>query len=86
MPHVIVIIPAGDAAPLLGDTSALGETCRDLEVAVVDDGSRDAAPAIVGAAAATDGPVRLIREADAGVATARNRVLAAGGDRRDGGR
>ena len=49
MPHVSVVIPAYDAEKTVGAaiSSALWQTYRDLEVVVVDDGSRDATGAIV---------------------------------------
>jgi glycosyltransferase involved in cell wall biosynthesis len=50
--------------------SVLAQDCRDLEVVVVDDGSSDDGPRIV--AQCPDPRVRLLRQANAGVAAARN--------------
>lgn len=71
---VSVIIPAYNAAAFIADTldSALAQTYRSLEVVVVDDGSTDATADIVGAAAARDSRVRLLRQQNRGVAAARN--------------
>jgi glycosyltransferase involved in cell wall biosynthesis len=79
MPRVTIIIPACDAAPFVAETlaSVLAQTYRDLEVVVVDDGSRDATAAVVDAVATTDPRVRLIRQQNAGVAMARNRAFEA---------
>ncbi len=78
-PLVSVIVPAHDAAAFIQATleSALAQTHAHLEVIVVDDGSRDATPAIVTELAAQDERIRLLRQPNAGVAAARNRGLAA---------
>ncbi|HUK94724.1 MAG TPA: glycosyltransferase [Gaiellaceae bacterium] len=75
MPRVSVVIPAYDAQTTVGGaiSSALWQTYRDLEVVVVDDGSRDATGAI---AAAFPEPVRVVHQENAGVAAARNRGVA----------
>jgi glycosyltransferase involved in cell wall biosynthesis len=72
---VSVVIPCFDARATVGAaiSSALWQTYRDLEVVVVDDGSRDATGAI---AAAFGDPVRVVRQDNAGVAAARNRGIA----------
>jgi glycosyltransferase involved in cell wall biosynthesis len=69
--RVSVVIPAFDAELTVGGaiSSVLGQTYRDFEVVVVDDGSSDATGAI---AASFPDPVRVIRQENAGVAAARN--------------
>ncbi|THD78845.1 MAG: glycosyltransferase family 2 protein [Phenylobacterium sp.] len=77
-PLVSVIIPAFNAAAFVGRTlaSLRAQTFADFEAIVVDDGSTDATAAIVREVAAADPRIRLIRQANAGVAAARNRALA----------
>ena len=72
-----VLIPLYNKAAYIDCTlqSVLAQDCRDLEVVVVDDGSSDEGPHIV--AQCPDPRVRLLRQANAGVAVARNRGIAA---------
>ncbi len=76
MSLVSVVMPARDAAPHVGAAvaSVLAQTHRDLEVVVVDDGSGDETAAI---AASFGGRVRVMSQANAGVAAARNRGIEA---------
>lgn len=78
-PLVSVIVPAFNAAQYVRDTleSVLAQTHRNIEVIVVDDGSTDDTPEIVSEIAATDPRVRLMRQANAGAAAARNTGIAA---------
>jgi glycosyltransferase involved in cell wall biosynthesis len=71
---VSVVIPAFDAATTLDDTltSVRAQTHAALEIIVVDDGSTDDTAAIAMRHAAQDARVRLLRQANAGVAAARN--------------
>lgn len=73
--RVSVVVPAYDAKATVGAaiSSALWQTFCDLEVVVVDDGSRDATGAI---AEAFGEPVRIVRQENAGVAAARNLGIA----------
>ncbi len=75
---VTVVIPAYNAARTIDETlrSARAQTHRHLEILVVDDGSKDETAAIVLRHAALDDRVRLISQANAGVACARNRGIA----------
>lgn len=70
-PLVSVVIPAYNAAALIGATldSVLAQTYGNLEIIVVDDGSTDDTPRVLEAYA---GRVRVLRQANAGQAAARN--------------
>ena len=71
---VSVVVPAYDAEPFIGDCleSILSQTSPVSEILVVDDGSTDRTSEIV---SGFGGPVRLIRQENAGVSAARNRGL-----------
>ena len=75
---VSVVIPAYNAAATIGETldSVRAQTHRRLDIVVVDDGSTDRTLEIVRAHAAQDGRVRLLQQANAGVAAARNAGVA----------
>ena len=78
MVNVSVIMPAYDAAETIDRAidSALDQTLGDLEVIVVDDGSRDATVDLVRRREAADRRVRLLRMAkNGGPAAARNAAL-----------
>lgn len=77
-PKVSVLLPVRDGAATLETAvrSILGQTLRELECVVVDDGSVDATPALLGRLAAGDDRVRVIRQNPAGIAAALNRGLA----------
>jgi glycosyltransferase involved in cell wall biosynthesis len=82
-PLVSIILPVYNGEAYLDGAldSALGQTYRNLELIVVDDGSRDRTRSIVEARAARDARVRLIVQSNSGVAAARNRAIeAAGGE------
>jgi glycosyltransferase involved in cell wall biosynthesis len=72
---VTIIIPCYNQARYLSESieSALGQTHRDLEVIVVDDGSTDATAKVAGRYER----VRLLRQFNQGQAVARNCGLAA---------
>ncbi|MDN3565067.1 glycosyltransferase family 2 protein [Paeniroseomonas aquatica] len=67
-PVASVVIPAHDAAAFLGEALAacLAQTLPEIEVIVVDDGSRDRTWDILTAAAAGDRRIRPLRRAAAG--------------------
>ena len=76
-PRVSVIMAVFNAERYLRSAldSILGQTFGDLELLVVDDGSTDATPQILGAA--RDSRMRVLRQENAGPAAARNRAAAA---------
>lgn len=78
-PLVSVIIPAYNASASLHESiaSALEQSLQNIEIIVVDDGSTDATAEIVRGVAARDQRVRLIQQANRGVAAARNRAIEA---------
>lgn len=73
-PAVAVVIPAYNAAATLADTlaSASAQTWRDLEIVVVDDGSRDDTAVVAERAQRADPRIRVVRQANAGLPGARN--------------
>jgi glycosyltransferase involved in cell wall biosynthesis len=70
-PLVSVVMPAYNAVPTVGAAvaSVLWQNYEPFELIVVDDGSTDATAAV---AEAPGGPVRVVRQANKGVAAARN--------------
>jgi glycosyltransferase involved in cell wall biosynthesis len=76
-PLVSVVIPCHDASGFIGRTleTACGQTYRNLEILVVDDGSTDDTVALVRARMAGDDRIRLILQPNQGVAIARNRAI-----------
>lgn len=75
MPEVSVIIPTYNSAHFLPAAvdSVLAQTFRDFEVLVIDDGSTDETAKVMHR---YGDPVRDIRQANGGVAVARNRGIA----------
>jgi glycosyltransferase involved in cell wall biosynthesis len=76
---VSVVIPAYNAEDTIDETldSVRAQTHRNLEIIVVDDGSRDRTATRAEAHAAVDERVRVLRQPNAGVAAARNTGIAA---------
>jgi glycosyltransferase involved in cell wall biosynthesis len=84
-PAVSVVIPCYDQAEYLTEAvgSVVGQTLADWEIVIVDDGSPDDAAAIAATliAAHADRRIRLLRQANAGLAVARNAGIAASAGR-----
>ena len=78
MPKVTIVIAAYNAERWLARTldSVLAQTLTDWRCHLVDDGSTDATVPIVEGYAERDPRFSLVRQANAGVSAARNRVLA----------
>jgi glycosyltransferase involved in cell wall biosynthesis len=74
---VSVIIPAYNAEAFIAQTleSVLSQTYKNIEVLVVDDGSLDRTAEIVEFFAETDSRIILLKQANAGVAAARNLAI-----------
>jgi len=75
MPRVNIVIPAYNAEAFIAATvrSALDQTFTDLQVTVIDDGSKDATAAN---AALDDARVRVISQENRGMSRSRNRGMA----------
>lgn len=78
-PTLSIIVPAYNAAAFIEDSlgAILAQMGPRHELIVIDDGSRDATPALVEAVAARhpDCGVKLVRQPNGGVSVARNRGL-----------
>jgi len=76
-PLVSVLIPAYNAASTLLETlaSVCGQTYRNLDIIVVDDGSADDTAALARRLSLDDPRIRLLAQENAGVAAARNLAL-----------
>jgi glycosyltransferase involved in cell wall biosynthesis len=76
-PLVSVLIPAYNAAATLAETlaSICGQTYRNLDIIIVDDGSVDATFALASRLSHRDRRIRVLRQDNAGVAAARNLAL-----------
>jgi hypothetical protein len=77
-PTVSVIMPCYNAAATLREAvaSVLAQNAPDFELLIVDDGSRDDSVAVASELAAGDQRIRVICQANAGPAAARNRGIA----------
>lgn len=82
-PLISVIIPIYGVEKYLHRAvdSVLGQTYRNLDIILVDDGSKDSCPEICDAYAAREARVRVVHKENGGLSDARNAGLAvAGGD------
>ena len=77
-PLVSVILPVYNGSEFLGSAleSALSQTYRHLEIIAIDDGSTDDTRAVLDFYALRDSRVRILAQANSGVARARNRGIA----------
>lgn len=76
-PQVSVILPLYNGEAFLAETvdSVLAQTMADLELLIIDDGSRDGGPALVRSLAAREGRIRVLSHpggANHGVSATRN--------------
>ncbi len=78
-PSVSVVVPVYDAAELVVGAvrSALAQTHADLDVVVVDDGSRDHPERALASLLDGEREVRILRQENRGVSAARNTGIAA---------
>jgi CDP-glycerol glycerophosphotransferase len=75
---ITVIIPAYNAERYLEQTvqGVLAQTVSDWELVIVDDGSADGTALVAQSYAKPDPRIRVVRQANHGIAAARNRGLA----------
>ncbi len=78
MPLISIVIPAYNLETLLAKTldSVLVQTYANLEVIVVNDGSKDATGAVIDSYAAKDSRIKPIHKENGGVTSARLRGIA----------
>lgn len=74
---ISIIVPVYNAEAYLTRCidSLCGQTYRNLEIILVDDGSKDASGAICDRYAEQDKRIRVIHQLNSGVSAARNRAL-----------
>lgn len=77
--RVSIVTPAHDVAPFVADAirSARAQSHPDLELILVDDGSRDGTARAAESAAEDDPRIRILRQEQRGVSAARNTGIAA---------
>src|SRR5256885_10954123 len=83
MPRISVVVPIYNVEPYLDECldSIARQTYRDLEVVMVDDGSKDNSPAIAELWASKDERFRLVTQPNGGLGNARNTgIRHAGGE------
>ena len=82
-PSVSVIIPVYNTRQYLEEclSSAVGQSLKDIEIIVVDDGSTDGSAEVIDRYAASDARIAMIRQDNRGRGSARNAALRrAGGE------
>lgn len=77
MPKLSVIVPVYNVEPYLRRCvdSIVGQTFSELEIILIDDGSTDGSTTICEEYASQEENIRVIRQENSGVSTARNRGL-----------
>ena len=77
MPCISVIVPTYNVLPYLDRsmTSLLGQTHRDLDILLIDDGATDGCAARCDAYARQDPRVRVVHQPNGGLSAARNTGL-----------
>lgn len=77
-PLITVLIPAYNSERYLDETlaSACGQTFTDIEILVIDDGSKDGTADLVRRWMGKDSRIHLFQQPNGGVSSARNRGLA----------
>ena len=78
MATVSIVMPAFNVAPYIGAAigSVLAQTFGDWELLIVNDGSTDETVAAAQQRAESDHRIRILHQENAGISSARNRVLA----------
>lgn len=73
-PKVSVVIPVYDTEAYVGQTlrSIMGQTLRDIELIVIDDGSTDGSLSVLERIAVEDGRIRLHTQPNKGLSETRN--------------
>ena len=82
-PLISVVMPVYNCARYVHEAieSILGQTYRNFEFIIVNDGSTDATPEIANEYAARDGRIRVIHQPKSGIAASRNKgITEAGGE------
>lgn len=79
MKKISVIIPMYNGESFIRQSilSVTGQTYRNLEILVIDDGSTDGGPGICRELVALDGRIRILRQENGGVSSARNHGIEA---------
>src|SRR2546421_13123372 len=77
LPMVSVVIPVYNGERYLAEAieSVLAQTICTWELVIVDDGSADGTPGVAQRYAGRDARIRVVRQANGGVAAARNRGM-----------